>query len=60
MNNAIGPHSQKLVIAAVNSVRYFSISTDASNHGHQKIFPVIVFVYVKVDCRLNCLALMSW
>ena len=42
MNNVIGPHSQKLVIAAVNSARYFSISTDASNHGHQKIFPVIV------------------
>lgn len=42
VNNIFGPHTIDLVMNDLNDISYISISTDASNHGALKIFPILI------------------
>uniref|UniRef100_A0A8C4S9U8 HAT C-terminal dimerisation domain-containing protein n=1 Tax=Erpetoichthys calabaricus TaxID=27687 RepID=A0A8C4S9U8_ERPCA len=42
INCIIGPHSVTKLVQTLNDIRYFGVATDASNHGAEKLFPVIV------------------
>lgn len=50
--NVLAPLSLDCVLEDFNEINYLSISTDASNHGNQKVFPVLV-QYFKKDSGNN-------
>jgi hypothetical protein len=42
VNNVLAPHALTLLVANLNAVEFFGISSEASNHGATKMFPVVV------------------
>ncbi|XP_030747812.1 uncharacterized protein LOC115876244 [Sitophilus oryzae] len=42
VNHVLSPHAQETLISSLNSVNFYGIGTDASNHGATKMFPVVV------------------
>uniref|UniRef100_A0A8C4T0E1 Uncharacterized protein n=1 Tax=Erpetoichthys calabaricus TaxID=27687 RepID=A0A8C4T0E1_ERPCA len=42
VNGAIAPHSVEITNEALKEIQYCGVSTDGSNHGAVKIFPVII------------------
>lgn len=42
VTNVFAPHARALLKEDLKQCRYVSVYTDASNHGHIKIFPVLV------------------
>ncbi|CAG5001982.1 unnamed protein product [Parnassius apollo] len=44
VNNVISPHVMEGLVETLksDSVLYFGLSTDASNHGAQKMFPIVI------------------
>lgn len=44
VNNVISPHVMEGLVETLksDSVLYFGVSTDASNHGAQKMFPIVI------------------
>jgi len=55
INNVISPYILDAVVEKLRSdtVLYFSVSTDASNHDAQKMFPIIVQYYDYCEGGLN-------
>lgn len=54
-HNLLGPASIEGPLAVLRGGTYFSISSDATNHGHIKVFPILARFYT-VDCGIkNCL-----
>lgn len=53
--NVLAPASTDDIIAKLRSGVFFSISTDASNHGNVKIFPLLVRFYSPDDGLRTCL-----
>lgn len=51
--NVIGKHAENIVFESLQKVEFFSISTDASNHGSKKIFPVIVQYFSVIEGGLQ-------
>lgn len=45
--NVIAPLSIESVLAEISQTAYVSISTDASNHGSLKVFPILLQYYTK-------------
>jgi hypothetical protein len=56
VNHVIGPYLQEHIKAELCGVPFVSVSTDASNHGSTKLFPVIL-QYFTVDKGLNIVLL---
>ncbi|XP_055913202.1 uncharacterized protein LOC129946862 [Eupeodes corollae] len=50
--NVLAPLSLNCVLDDIKDTKYLSISTDASNHGVQKIFPILL-QYFKIDSGVN-------
>lgn len=42
VNGVIAPHSVEVVHEALKEIQYCGVSTDGSNHGAVKIFPIII------------------
>lgn len=42
INNVLSPHSVRICVSELENIPYFGISTDASNHKAEKIFPLLV------------------
>jgi len=49
VHNVLAPASTEEPIEKLKSVIFYSISTDASNHGNIKLFPLIVRFYYPTD-----------
>ncbi|BFZ10928.1 hypothetical protein BsWGS_13967 [Bradybaena similaris] len=41
INQVIGPHTVDQLVKSLGGISHFGLSTDASNHGSQKIFPIV-------------------
>lgn len=48
VNNILSPHAIKVCVSELENIPFFGISTDASNHNAEKIFPLLV-QYFKED-----------
>ncbi|XP_045783692.1 uncharacterized protein LOC123879843 [Maniola jurtina] len=42
LKNVLGPFAQENMLKEVSKIRYLSVSTDSSNHGAIKLFPVLI------------------
>lgn len=42
INKVIAPHAIDITIECLRGISCFGVSTDASNHGHMKIFPLLI------------------
>jgi len=42
INNIIGPHMAAELVKSLNDINCIGIATDASNHGAEKLFPIII------------------
>src|SRR5277367_3687156 len=47
VKNVLAPHSVQVAVAAVENTSSYGVATDASNHGSQKIFPLVVQYFCK-------------
>lgn len=59
--NVIAPHVVEIVDKQLAKALYVSISTDASNHGHIKLFPIVVqfFDYIENGIQVRMLDLIE-
>ena len=48
VKSVLAPNSVDEVVSAIDSVRFYSIATDASNHDAEKAFPLITQYFTKV------------
>lgn len=42
INNVIAPHALDITVECLNGISCFGVSTDASNHGCVKLFPIVI------------------
>lgn len=42
VSNVIAPYCMKNLLIKLENIPFLSLSTDASNHGHEKLFPVVI------------------
>jgi hypothetical protein len=42
INSVIAPHAVDIVIEIMNGISCFGLSVDGSNHGNQKVFPILI------------------
>lgn len=42
INNILSPHAVEVVIEVMHRISCFGVSVDGSNHGNQKLFPILV------------------
>ena len=61
VNSVLAPHSVHMSVKAMNNVRYCSVTTDGSNHGSVKLFPILIqFLISKtVVCSQNSLMFIA-
>lgn len=57
VTKALAPHSISTAITAINTSSFYSISTDASNHKAQKIFPLVVQYFTISGTQIKLLKL---
>lgn len=61
INNVLAPYSIDLIVKNLEKIPFISISTDSSNHGSQKLFPLILqyFDYEKSGIEVKLIALQE-
>ena len=60
VKSTLAPDTSKQICEDLESIHYFGIATDASNHGSEKIFPLIVqYLTVKNGITVKVLKLDS-
>ncbi|XP_030049150.1 protein FAM200B-like [Microcaecilia unicolor] len=45
VNSVLAPHSVDVVVKALSCVRFCGVATDGSNHGSQKLFPILIYYF---------------
>lgn len=59
INSVLAPHSIEVLVNELQSIPFISISTDASNFGNKKVFPLIIqyFDYTQEGLQIRLLEL---
>ena len=57
INQVLGPNSTNLICKELESCSFYSISTDASNHKNEKMFPLLIHYYSKTGINIKLLKL---
>lgn len=52
INNVLSPHSVSTCVSELENIPFYGVSTDASNHKAEKIFPLLI-QYFKEDCGIT-------
>jgi len=46
VNSVLAPHAVREVIKSLQDILFCGVSTDASNHGAVKIFPILISISI--------------
>jgi hypothetical protein len=57
ITNVLAPHSVDLILDDLSSCSFYSISTDASNHKAEKIFPLVIQYFTRNGIQVKLLKL---
>lgn len=57
ISKVLAPHTQDLIFNDISNCSFYSISTDASNHKAEKIFPLVIQYFTKTGIHVKLLKL---
>lgn len=56
VQNILGPKSEELVVKALQNISFFSVTTDTSNKGNKKMYPIVVQYFCPQNgCQIKLL-----